>query len=215
MVTARGCRALRAGAEGRRNVGSLLSQAGGPNIFTGLDRRHAGRRRGTPSLSAGAADGRPSFAGAAISRAVLLFVFWLAISGWKAKDLPVGVAAAAAATWASLALLPAKGSWLRLGALAALATSFFRGSVVSGFDVARRALRPQLDLHPGFVRAPIRLPPGNARNAFTALASLMPGTLPVGMDEESLLVHGLDVTQPIAQDLAKEEALFLRVLGDE
>ena len=68
----------------------------------------------------------------------------------EGKGSPGGVAAAAAATWASLALLPAKGSWLRLGALAALATSFFRGSVVSGFDVARRALRPQLDLHPGF-----------------------------------------------------------------
>ncbi len=153
--------------------------------------------------------------GAALARATLFFVFWLAISGWDVKDLPVGIAAAAAATWASLALLPAKGSWLRLGALAALATSFFRGSVVSGFDVARRALRPQLDLRPGFVTVPLHLPSGNARNAFTALASLMPGTLPVGMDEESLLVHGLDVTQPIAQDLAQEEALFLRVLGDE
>jgi multicomponent Na+:H+ antiporter subunit E len=166
-------------------------------------------------LSAGAGDGRPGVANAAVVRAILFFVFWLAISGWKANDLPVGIAASAAATWASLALLPAKGSWLRPGALAVLATSFFRGSIVSGFDVARRALRPQLDLRPGFVTAPLRLPPGNARNAFTALASLMPGTLPVGMDEESLLVHGLDVTQPIAKDLAKEEELFLRVLGDE
>ena len=43
----------------------------------------------------------------------------------------------------------------------------------------------------------------------------MPGTLPVGMDEDSLLIHGLDVAQPIAQDLAHEEALFMRVLGDE
>ena len=166
-------------------------------------------------MSAGAGDGRPGVANAAVVRAILFFVFWLAISGWKANDLPVGIAASAAASWTSLALLSAKGSWLRPGALAALGTSFFRGSVVSGFDVARRALRPQLDLRPGFVTAPLRLPPGNARNAFTALASLMPGTLPVGTDEELLLVHGLDVTQPIAKDLAKEEELFLRVLGDE
>ena len=159
--------------------------------------------------------GPPRLAGAAITRGVLFFAFWLAISGWKAADLPVGLAAVAGATWTSLALLPPQGARIRLGALAALAVSFFRGSVVSGFDVARRALRPELDLRPGFVTAPLRLPPGNARNAFSALANLLPGTLPVGMDERSLLIHGLDVEQPIAQDLAHEEALFMRALGDE
>jgi multicomponent Na+:H+ antiporter subunit E len=139
-------------------------------------------------------DDRPrSLASAAASRAVLFFAFWLAISGWKAADLPVGLAAVAGATSVSLALLPAKGVWLRLGALTRLAISFFRGSVVSGFDVARRALRPELGLRPGFVTAPLRLPPGNARNAFSALASLMSGTLPVGMDADSLVIHGLDV----------------------
>jgi multicomponent Na+:H+ antiporter subunit E len=157
----------------------------------------------------------PRLASAAASRAVLFFAFWLAISGWTAADLPVGLVAAAGATWTSLALLPAKGGWLRLGALGRLAVSFFRGSVVSVFDVARRALRPELDLRPGFVTAPLRLPPGNARNAFSALASLMPGALPVGMDEHSLLIHGLDVAQPIAQDVAHEETLFMRALGDE
>jgi multicomponent Na+:H+ antiporter subunit E len=157
----------------------------------------------------------PRQASAALARAALFFAFWLSISGWKAADLPVGLLAVAAATWTSLALLPAQGSAPRLGALAAFALSFFRGSALSGFDVAKRALRPQLDLNPGFVTAPLRLPPGNARNAFCAIASLMPGTLPVGTDENALLVHGLDVTQPIAQDLAREEALFMRALGDE
>jgi multicomponent Na+:H+ antiporter subunit E len=166
-------------------------------------------------LSAREDDGSPRLASAAASRAALFFAFWLAISGWTASDLPVGLIGAAGAAWTSLALLPAEGSWLRLGALATLAVSFFRGSVMAGFDVARRALRPELDLRPGFVTAPLRLPPGNARNAFCALASLMPGTLPVGTDEGSLLIHGLDVAQPIAQNLAHEEALFMRALGDE
>jgi multicomponent Na+:H+ antiporter subunit E len=158
---------------------------------------------------------RLEVAGAALTRAALFFAFWLAISGWKAVDLPVGLAAVAGATWASLALLPPRGARIRFGALVALAASFVRGSVAGGFDVARRALRPQLDLCPGFVTAPLRLPPGNARNAFSALASLMPGTLPVGTDGNSLLVHGLDVAQPIAEALAHEESLFMRALGDE
>jgi len=158
---------------------------------------------------------RPEVAGAAVTRAALFFAFWLAISGWKAADLPVGLAAVAGATWTSLALLPPQGARIRFGALVALAVSFVRGSVAGGFDVARRALRPELDLRPGFVTAPLRLPPGNARNAFSALASLMPGTLPVGMDEDSLHVHALDVAQPIAEDLSHEESLFMRALGDE
>jgi multicomponent Na+:H+ antiporter subunit E len=168
----------------------------------------------TPSLSPPAVE-RPEVTGAALTRAALFFGFWLAISGWKAADLPVGLAAIAGATWTSLALLPPQGARVRFGALIALAVSFVRGSVAGGFDVARRALRPDLDLRPGLVTAPLRLPPGNARNAFSALASLMPGTLPVGMDEDSLLVHGLDVAQPIAEDLAREETLFMRALGDE
>jgi multicomponent Na+:H+ antiporter subunit E len=148
-------------------------------------------------------------------RALLFLVFWLSISGWKAADLPVGLVAVAAATWTSLALLPAQANSPRLGALAAFAVSFFRGSALSGFDVAKRALRPQLDLRPGLVTAPLRLPAGNARNAFTAIASLMPGTLPVGTERDALLIHGLDIGQPIARDLAREEALFMRAFGHE
>jgi multicomponent Na+:H+ antiporter subunit E len=153
--------------------------------------------------------------GAAVTRGVLLFAFWLAISGWDVKDLPVGLVAVAAATWTSLVLLPAKEVRFRPRATILLALSFVRGSILAGFDVARRALKPELDLRPGFVTVPLRLPPGNVRNAFTALASLIPGTLPVGADENSLLVHGLDVAQPIAADLAREEALFIKALGDE
>jgi multicomponent Na+:H+ antiporter subunit E len=160
-------------------------------------------------------DETPSRVRAAAFRSVLFFGFWLAISGWKAADLPVGLAATAAATWASLALMPPTGARVRPAALAALAWHFLRGSVLAGFDVARRALGRDLDLNPGFVTAPLRLPPGNARNAFCALASLAPGSLPVGIDGDTLILHALDVAQPVAQNLAAQETLFLRALGDE
>ncbi len=156
---------------------------------------------------------KPRLASAA-ARGVLFFGFWLAISGWKAADLPVGLAAAAASAWASLVLMPPTGARPRLDALPALALHFFRGSVLAGLDVARRALRRELDLKSGFVTAPLRLPAGNARNAFCALASLMPGSLPVGVDADSLLVHCLDSTQPVARDLAEQETIFMRALGD-
>jgi multicomponent Na+:H+ antiporter subunit E len=138
------------------------------------------------------------------------------ISGWAPADLPVGLAAVAGATWASLRLLPPKGSRLRLAPLVALAANFLWQSVVSGTDVAWRALNPSLRLRPGFVACPLRLPEGVERSALCALTTLMPGTLPTGTDDHgALLVHSLDVGQPVAADLAAGEWLFLRAVGGD
>jgi multicomponent Na+:H+ antiporter subunit E len=155
-----------------------------------------------------------SLARAATVRAGLFLAFWLMISGWAPADFPVGLAAVAAATWTSLRFSPPRGSRLRAASLAWLGLSFLRQSIVSGMDVAWRALNPRLPLQPGFVASPLRLPPGGERSAFCALSSLMPGTLPTGTDENgALLVHCLDIGQPVAANLAAEERLFLRAIG--
>jgi multicomponent Na+:H+ antiporter subunit E len=91
---------------------------------------------------------------------------------------------------------------------------FLRQSVVAGADVAWRALDPQLPLRPGFVLYPVALSPGPERNMFTTLMSLLPGTVPTGSDEKGgLLIHCLDVEQPVVAQLAVEEALFVRAVG--
>ncbi len=89
---------------------------------------------------------------------------------------------------------------------------------MSGLDVARRALSATPDLEPGMVEARLSLPPGFARNAFSVIASLLPGSLLTGFDpedEQQAYVHALDVRQPIAAELAAEEAAFLRTLGHD
>jgi multicomponent Na+:H+ antiporter subunit E len=151
---------------------------------------------------------------AAAVRAALFLAFWFMISGWAPVDLPVGLVSVVGATWVSLRFLPPLGSRFRVGSLAALAASFLRQSVVSGTDVAWRALNPTLRLYPGLVACPLRLPSGGERSAFCALSSLMPGTLPTGTDEQgALLVHCLDMSQPVAANLAAEEQLFIRAFG--
>ena len=161
-------------------------------------------------------DARRRLKRAAATRLALFLAFWLMISGWALTDFPVGLAAVAAATWTSLRLLPPGGSRVRFVSLASLVASFLRQSIVSGTDVAWRALNPKLRLRPGFVACPLRLPPGGERSAFCALSSLMPGTLPTGTDEDgALLVHCLDIGQPVAANLAAEERLFIRAVGDE
>jgi len=141
-------------------------------------------------------------------------ILWVVVTGGKKADLVAGVVAALAATWASLRLLRPGTSRVRPAALARLVLHFLRQSVVAGVDVARRALDPRLPVDPGFVLYPTRLPSGLGRNMFTALMSLLPGTVPTGSAEKGLIIHCLDVGQPVAAQLAEEEALFARVLED-
>jgi len=96
-----------------------------------------------------------------------------------------------------------------------LALRFVRQSVVAGADVAWRALDPRLPLRPGFVAYPVRFPPGAARNAFTTLTSLLPGTVPAGAQGGELVYHCLDVGQPVVSQLAAEEAALSRAFRDD
>jgi len=97
--------------------------------------------------------------------------------------------------------------------LSALALRFLYQSVVAGADVARRALDPRLPLRCGFVLYRTGLPPGPARHSFTTLMSLLPGTVPTGSDRDgALLIHCLDVEQPVAAQLAEQEGLFVQVI---
>jgi multicomponent Na+:H+ antiporter subunit E len=136
------------------------------------------------------------------------------LTGWGTGDLVAGAVAAVAAAWVSVRLGEPAPSNLRLSMLVRLAWHFLYQSVVAGADVARRALDPRLPLCCGFVLYPASLPPGPKRQAFASVMSLLPGTVPVGANEKGeLLIHCLDVSQPVAEQLAAEEALFARVFG--
>jgi multicomponent Na+:H+ antiporter subunit E len=146
-----------------------------------------------------------------LARTAGFFAFWVVLSGLNPVDLLVGVLAAVIATWTSLRLLP-PGEWIfRPIALTRLALRFLRQSVGAGIDVAWRALDPRLPLRPGFVVYPVRFPPGTARNTFTSLTSLLPGTVPAGEENGQLVYHCLDVDQPVVA----EEAAMSRALGND
>jgi multicomponent Na+:H+ antiporter subunit E len=152
----------------------------------------------------------------AVVRLLVFLGVWFVLYGPDMAALPVGVGAAAAAAWTSFRLLPSGAFRPRPGSLIILALRFLWESVVAGIDVARRALEPRLPLRPGFVAYPIRMRPSPARSAFLSMASLLPGTLPTGLDETgTLVVHCLDTEQPVVAQMAAEEALLIRALGVE
>jgi multicomponent Na+:H+ antiporter subunit E len=155
----------------------------------------------------------PGTLGSAIFRGAGFFCFWLVLTDADTGDLAAGLAAAVAATWASLRLMPAQQWSLRPIKLAEFVLHFLRQSIVAGVDVAQRALGARLRLRSGFVVYQTHLPPGTARDAFCAIMSLLPGTLPCGPAEgNGLTVHCLDVTQPVLEQLAAEEALCMQTL---
>ena len=156
----------------------------------------------------------PGTLGSATSRAAGFFAFWLVLTGADAGDLAAGLVAAVAATWASLRLMPAEPWNLNPIKLARFTLHFLRQSIAAGTDVALLALHPRLSLRPGFVAYQARLPPGTKRSAFCAIMSLLPGTLPCGPAEgNDITIHCLDVTQPVVEQLAAEEALCMQALG--
>jgi multicomponent Na+:H+ antiporter subunit E len=72
-----------------------------------------------------------------------------------------------------------------------------------------------MPLQPGFVIYRPRLSPGASLDTFCTVSSLLPGTLPSGPDANGgLAIHCLDITQPVARQLADEEALFTEALGE-
>jgi multicomponent Na+:H+ antiporter subunit E len=148
----------------------------------------------------------------ALARGAGFLAIWMVLIGTSPSDLIAGVPVAAAASWVSLALLPPGPHRVRLTAVLRLIPHFLWKSVVAGWDVARRALDPRLPLHTGFVAYPAQFR-GPARNAFASYSSLLPGTLPVEDDGETLTYHCLDIGQPVVAELAAEETALAQVLG--
>jgi multicomponent Na+:H+ antiporter subunit E len=151
-------------------------------------------------------------AAAATFRFAALLVFWLAIAGTAA--LPVGLIAAALGTAASLGLLPPARLRPRPMALALLVLRFPWQALRAGFAVARLALHPRATPRPGTVAWTPRLPPGAARDAFLAYASLLPGTLPAGtLADGGVMIHALEAEGAVAEAMTAEEARFARAFG--
>ena len=149
---------------------------------------------------------------AAVWRFVGYLALWIALIGVVWIDLPVGIGAAAGATWLSIRLLPPGESGLRLARLPRLVARLCWQSLVAGLDVARCAFSPSLPLQPGYALHATRLPRGPARNAFASMSSLSPGTVTARDDERGLLYHCLDTRKAVLPALAADEAEFLSVL---
>jgi multicomponent Na+:H+ antiporter subunit E len=84
-------------------------------------------------------------------------------------------------------------------------------SIVAALEVAKYAFRRQPGLHSGFVTYDCDIPDGTKRDLYLSMVSLMPGSLPVDVEENGrVIIHCLDINQPIAEQMADNEARLIR-----
>ncbi len=151
----------------------------------------------------------------AAKRFLLFAVLWLVLTGAAPDGLGFGLAAALAATWLSLVLLPPGSRAVSLFSLLPLVPGFVDRSIRGGFDVAWRALHPALPIRPDWYVHRTRLPPGGARVALGSVVSLLPGTLVAGSFGDRLYVHCLTADEAIIRSVEAEEARIARTLSEE
>lgn len=149
----------------------------------------------------------------ALKRFIAFALLWLILTAADPGGLATGLLAVAAATAASLVLLPPAGAAVRLLPLIAMVPGFLARSVAGGIDVAWRALHPRLPLDTGWVVYRMRLPPGAARASLGSEFSLLPGTLVAGSAADRLYVHCLDRGQDPRPQLGREEARIAAIIG--
>jgi multicomponent Na+:H+ antiporter subunit E len=149
-----------------------------------------------------------------IFRFVTLLGLWIVFDGVKPEGLAIGAMTAALATWASLRLLPRSSKRLRIFPLLSLGGHFLWSSIVAGVDVAWRVFQPRMPLRPGFVTCDCGLPASTTRDLFLSMISLMPGSVPVADEDGRIIMHCLDTEQPVAAQVADNEARLRRALED-
>lgn len=149
----------------------------------------------------------------AVLRGSLLAFFWWLLNEGDNTAWTLGVPTVAAATLISLAFVPPRPWRIRpLGTLR-FALYFARKSLLSSVDVARRVFQPRIPIKPRLVRYPLRLKALNAQVIMANTASLLPGTLSVGLSENVLTLHVLDIDAPIHEELAVLEKRVAAIFG--
>lgn len=135
-----------------------------------------------------------------LTRAAILSLLWVVLSGARPDSLLFGVLSVAAATVLSVRIA-AEGTHLaaRLPGLARLAALFLRDSLEGAVDIAFRALHPRMPLSPAIIEHPLRLPGEPLRVVLADIVSLLPGSLVLDIGARTLRVHLCD-DAPVFRD---------------
>jgi multicomponent Na+:H+ antiporter subunit E len=156
---------------------------------------------------------RPAVLRAALVRAGLLGAVWWVLAEGAGTGWGLGIVVVALAVASSLWLQPPGGPSPRPREVPGFALWFVRRSVAGGVDVARRALRRPVDIAPGVLELPVRLPTGWPSVVLADAVSLLPGTLAVTLPPGRIELHVLDERLPVGDEVRELEERVARLFG--
>jgi multicomponent Na+:H+ antiporter subunit E len=137
---------------------------------------------------------------------LLFFLFlWTVLSAADFAEFIMVVCIVLLATLTSMYVMP-RGFWsLRPVACLRFIPYFLCHSLMGGWDVAKRALRPSMPLSPGIIE--FKTDASESQKAlFAWCISLLPGTATIAIKEHSLSVHVLDRSLDVESSLHELEA---------
>lgn len=146
-------------------------------------------------------------------RTLVLGGLWWILNEGDAESWFLGAFFVPLAIALSVYLLPPRRWNINLPGALAYVAFFLQKSVLSSIDVASRVLRPSMPLRPGLVRFPLRLQSETARAMLANTASLLPGTLSVDIEGDTLVVHALDQDAAVVEELRTLEERIAGFFG--
>jgi multicomponent Na+:H+ antiporter subunit E len=152
---------------------------------------------------------------AAVSRLVIFSIGWLLLTEGSPRSWPLSLSVIMVSTAASLRLWPSGAMRFSLRGATRFAPYFLRQSILGGWDVALRALRPSMPVNPGFIRFEFELQADAARVFFAWTVSLLPGTVSARMENDGLQVHVLNRSEGVEKRLRRLEELVGSALKDK
>lgn len=143
----------------------------------------------------------------ALSLFLLLFAFWLLLSGhYDFWFIGLGFISSASAVFLArrMGIVDAEGLPLDLvPGLLRYAPWLFGTVIQANFDVARRILHPRLPITPTVIRVPAEQRTAPGRVSYANSITLTPGTISLEVSDDEIEVHALSVDA--AEDLQSGE----------
>ncbi len=147
-----------------------------------------------------------------------LFIFallWWILTGGAPGSWPAGIIVISLATAVSLAVRPSHPWRLNTVGVLHFIPYFLWQSMRGGIDVTRRAFSPALPLAPALLERRIGLESDTARLFFVNTISLLPGTLSAELHEDQVVIHCLDHTASLADDLRHLEIRVAAIFDNQ
>ncbi len=147
-------------------------------------------------------------------------LLWVLLTQGSVDSWLIGIVVVPLATWCAIYLFAVEDKHktsvhqsLRPGALLRFIPFFIAESLKGGWQSALLAIHPQGHLRPGFIQYVTHLPAGRPQLFFINIISLLPGTVSVAWQDNTIIIHVLDIHADNDSELRRCETQIAGFFG--